>query len=185
MNRLLHLCCLFCVQVGKKFENGCCHVVHPFLTFTTPLHHKIMELQIYLHLSRGHISGHQYRSCGEAVVPRMGVRRRHLLPSAREASADHVAESAPEVNVHCRVEHEIQTEVDCLKKKRKQCIKISSFQSKNYCEVWLVYRRLLPDQKDELIFTLLNSLTWGLLAVSYFVRCQSFHEESKYFIGDQ
>ena len=76
-------------------------------------------MELYLHLGRGHISGHQDRSCGEAVVPGVDVRRRHFLPSAREASADHVAESTPEVNVHCRVEHEIQTEVDCLKKKQQ------------------------------------------------------------------
>ena len=78
-------------------------------------------MELYLHLGRGHISGHQDRSCGEAVVPGVDVRRRHFLPSAREASADHVAESAPEVNVHCRVEYEIQTEVNCLKRNKASC----------------------------------------------------------------
>ena len=87
-----------------------------FILSSLSPHHSITK---YLHLGCGHISGHQDCSCGETVVPGVHVRRRHFLPSAREASADHVAESAPEMNVHCRVEHEIQTEVDCLKKKQQ------------------------------------------------------------------
>ena len=88
-----------------------------FILSSLSPHHSITK---YLHLGCGHISGHQDRSCGETVVPGVDVGRRHFLPSTREASADHVAESAPEVNVHCRVEHEIQTEVDCLKEQQQQ-----------------------------------------------------------------
>ena len=75
----------------------------------------------HLHLGRGHVSGHQDRSRGEAVVPGVDVRRRHFLPSAQETSADHVAEGSSEVNIHSRVEYEIQTEVDCLKKIKASC----------------------------------------------------------------
>ena len=76
----------------------------------------------HLHLRRGHVPGHQDRSCGETVVAGVDVRRRHFLPSARETSADHVAEGSSEVNIHCRIEHEIQTEVDCLKNKQVEVL---------------------------------------------------------------